>query len=137
MARRRRSSHAIVRTVRAPAPIIRVAAPSAPRFHRTRRVGRRVVGAVGSEKHTLTAVAAAIGFGMLEKSGTKIPSIGPLGPAATVGIAAWVYGRMSKSPTAAHVATGLLCVALNRWAATGVIAGEDVLGEGHGVTFDE
>jgi hypothetical protein len=64
-------------------------------------------------------------FGMVEKSGTKIPSIGPLGPAATVGVAAWLYGRMSKNQLAQHVATGLLAVAANRWAATGTIAGDE------------
>lgn len=128
MARRRRSS---VRTIvtRAPSPVIRIAGPPPIRYARARSVARRSVAgagrAVASEKHTLSAIAAAIVFGMVEKSGTKIPSIGPLGPAATVGVAAWLYGRMSKNQLAQHVATGLLAVAANRWAATGTIAGDE------------
>lgn len=131
MARRRKGSHSITRTIvqRSPAPIIRVSAPRGGGFRkRARHYGRRVVAGASSEKHTLMAVGAAIGLGMLEKSGTKIPSIGPLGPAATAGLAAWVYGRMSGNVTAKHMATGLLSVALNRWAATGTIAGDDMSG---------
>ncbi len=128
MARRRRSSSRSIVVQRTPAPVIRVSAPSAPRRHRIRHYGRHVASTVGSEKHTLMAVGAAIGLGMLEKSGTKIPTIGPLGPAATAGLAAWVYGRMSGNVTAKHMATGLLSVAFNRWAATGTIAGGDVMG---------
>jgi hypothetical protein len=85
-----------------------------------------------SEKHTLTAVASAGVLGLIEKSGVAIPTIGPLGPAATLGLLAWAYGRSSKSQTAQHVATGLLCVAVNRWAATGTIAGD-----GRAVAFDD
>lgn len=131
MARRART-RTITRTVvaRGPTPTIRVTAPAAIRSY-GRRAGRaaRHYGAhagraVASEKHTLAALAAAGAYGLIEKSGVSIPTIGPLGPAATVGMAAWLYGRMSKNQTAQHVATGLLAVAINRWAATGTIAGE-------------
>lgn len=129
MARSRRSSRSIVArptVVRTPAPIIRVSAPSGGgrRFHRVRHHARRAGHAVASEKHTIAALAAAGAYGLIEKSGVSIPTIGPLGPAATVGMAAWLYGRISKNATAQHVATGLLAVAINRWAATGTIAGE-------------
>lgn len=127
MARRTRTI-----VTRAATPTIRIAAPAPIRYRAARSVRRyaRSAGrAVSSEKHTLSAIGAALAFGMLEKSGTKIPSIGPLGPAATVGIAAWLYGRMGKSQLAQHVATGLLCVAANRWAATGTIAGDDDITE--------
>jgi hypothetical protein len=129
MARRRRSSGGVkvvrVAAPRQSAPIIRVSAPGGGRrWHRVRNHARGAGRAVASEKHTLAALAAAGAYGLIEKSGVAIPTIGPLGPAATVGMAAWLYGRFSKNQTAQHVATGLLCVAINRWAATGTIAGE-------------
>lgn len=137
MARRKRSAartRTVTRTIvaqpRAASPTIRISAPAAIRSH-GRRIGRhvrhyggRALGAAKSEKHTLTAVGAAAVLGYLEKTGVQIPSVGPLGPAATAGLAAWLYGRYSKNQTAQHVATGLLCVAINRWAATGTIAGD-------------
>lgn len=130
MAKSRTITRTILAAPRGPAPIIRIQQPNirsvAYRAGRAvRRHAPRVGRAVASEKHTLTAVGAALVLGFVEKSGIAIPTIGPLGPAATAGIAAWLYGRQSKNQTAQHVATGLLCVAANRWAATGTIAGED------------
>jgi hypothetical protein len=90
-----------------------------------------------SEKHTITAILAAAAFGMLEKSDVKIPTIGGIGPAGTAGIVAWAVGRMTKNQTAQHVATGLLAVAVNRWVATGSIAGDEVLGDGRAVVYDD
>jgi hypothetical protein len=132
---RRRSYTPRTTIVRAPAPVVRVSMPRMQRArHHARRAGRAAFGAVSSEKHTLAAVAAAVAFGLLEKSGVAIPSIGPLGPATTVGLGAWVYGRTTKNQMAQHIATGLLCVGLNNWARTGVISG-DVLGTG--VVYDD
>lgn len=121
MARRTRTI--VART----SPTIRISAPApiARRYgRRIRHYGRGAGRAVASEKHTIAAIAAAGVYGLVEKSGVAIPHIGPLGPAATVGLIAWVYGRVSKSQTAQHVATGLLSVAVNRWAATGTVAGD-------------
>jgi hypothetical protein len=96
--------------------VIRISAPAnlarRARSGYRRIASTRVGGAVLSEKHTLTAVASAGVLGLIEKSGVAIPTIGPLGPAATLGLLAWAYGRSSKSQTAQHVATGLLCVAV-------------------------
>lgn len=140
----RRSSAArpiIVRSAPAKAPIIRVSAPA--NLSRSRRVGRaagRAARSAGrgivSEKHTITAILAAAAFGMLEKSDVKIPTIGGIGPAGTAGIVAWAVGRMTKNQTAQHVATGLLAVAVNRWVATGSIAGDEVLGDGRAVVYE-
>lgn len=134
---KRTATRTIVMAPRQAAPVIRIATPQVRSVaRRAGRAVRRYGGAVGraaaGEKHTLTAMLAAGGLGLVEKSGVAIPTIGPLGPAATLGVAAWLYGRHSKSQTAQHVATGLLCVAVNRWAATGTIAGE-----GHGAVFDD
>lgn len=128
MARRR--TRTITRTVvaRGPTPTIRIAAPAAvrpQRFRRTRRVGRAVGGFVMSEKHMLTAFGAAAAYGLAERAGMPIPSIGPLGPAGTVAAAAWLYGRTQRNPFALHLATGLGCIAINRLAATGSVVGDD------------
>lgn len=136
---RRSSAGQFTRTIvaRAPSPVIRIAAPAASVARRAgravRRAAPRVGRAVASEKHTITAVVAAGVLGFVEKSGFAIPSIGPVGPAGTAGLIAWAIGRTTKSQTAQHVATGLLCVAINRWAATGTIAGEG----GRMVAFDD
>lgn len=135
----RRSSGQFTRTIvaRAPSPVIRIAAPAASVARRAgravRRAAPRVGRAVASEKHTITACIAAGVLGFAEKSGVSIPSIGPVGPAGTAGLIAWAIGRTTKNQTAQHVATGLLCVAINRWAATGTIAGEG----GRMVAFDD
>jgi S1-C subfamily serine protease len=120
----------VTRTIvaRSPSPTIRIAAPApiARRYgRRVRHYAGRAGRAVASEKHTMAALAAAGVYGLIEKSGVAIPTIGPLGPAATIGLGAWLYGRVSKNQTAQHIATGLLAVAVNRWAATGTIAGSD------------
>lgn len=136
MARRSRT-RTVTRTVvanpyRTPAPVIRVSAPAAPsRRAKIKHYARRAGAGVASEKHTLTAVGAALLYGLAVKSGINIPSIGPLGPAATVGLGAWLYGRTSKNNTAQHLATGLLSVAAYSWGSTGTIAG------GVGVGFDD
>lgn len=123
--RRRTATRTIVRTVsaRAPSPTIRVVAPSTPRFHRARRYARGVGRAVGAEKHMLVAFAAAGAYGLAERAGMPIPSIGPIGPAGTLAVAAWLYGKTQKSTTALHLATGLGCVAINRLASTGTVVG--------------
>jgi Flp pilus assembly protein TadB len=127
MARRRRSSGStrvvVARAPAARAPIIRVSAPS-HHIRRVRHHARSAGRAISSEKHTMVALAAAAAYGFVEKQGYQIPSIGPIGPAGTVGLAAWLYGRMAKNNTAQHLATGLLAIAVNRWVATGTIAGE-------------
>ncbi len=85
------------------------------------------------ERHTLTAVATATGFGMLEKYAPQALdalSIGPLGPTATLGLGAWFANRWFKSRVLEHVATGLLCVAGYNLAKTGFTASEgDWIGE--------
>lgn len=127
----------VTRTIvaRAPAPTIRISAPAniARRAGRAvRRYAPRAGRAIASEKHTITAVVAAGVLGFAEKSGVSIPSIGPVGPAGTAGLIAWAIGRATKNQTAQHVATGLLAVAVNRWAATGTIAGD-----ARSVVFDD
>jgi hypothetical protein len=139
MARRRRSASRRTTIVRAAAPIVRVSAPPVRRYHRVRHAARSFAGGVAGEKGAIVAVAAAIGLGLLEKSGTKIPTIGPLGPAGTAAIGLYIYGRMAHSQTAKTMAVGLGCVAMNRWAATGTIAGDVMGGDvmGQGVVFPE
>lgn len=129
MARRRTATRTIVQRVpaRSAPTTIRVVAPASPgrpRFARARRYGRAVGHAVASEKHMLTAFAAAGAYGLAERAGMPIPSIGPIGPAGTLAVAAWLYGKTQKSATALHLATGLGCIAINRLAATGTVVGQ-------------
>lgn len=131
MAKRRTATRTVTRVVSAPSKpaTIRVVAPSAPagrpRFARARGYARRAGSAISGEKHMLTAFAAAGAYGLAERAGMPIPSIGPIGPAGTLAIAAWLYGKTQKSQTGLHLATGLGCVAINRLAATGTVVGYD------------
>jgi len=72
-------------------------------------------------------------MGLLEKyapNALDALSIGPLGPNATLGLAAWIGNRWMKSRVLEHVATGLLCVAGYNLAKTGFTASEgDWIGE--------
>jgi hypothetical protein len=124
MARRRTSAR----------PIVVRSAPSRPIVVRTgggRRIASRarhyagVAGrGVASEKHTLFAVGAAFLYGVLRKSGVKIPSFGPFGPASTTGLGLWALGRWGHNTTAAHAATGLLSIAAYQYGSTGEVVGE-------------
>ncbi len=132
MARRTRT---ITRTVvaRAPTPTIRVSVPNLARAagRGIRRGGRRVASAAYSEKHTLTAIGAAIALGYAEKEKFPIPSLFGFSPATTAGVIAWAVGKYGRNRIAMHVATGLLCVAANRWMSGAKVSG------GVGVVFDD
>lgn len=124
-----RKTRTVTRTIvqRSSPQTIRVVAPSAPsrpRFARMRRYGHAVGRAAAGEKHMLAAFAAAGAYGLAERAGLPIPSIGPIGPAGTVALACWLYGKTQHSQTALHLATGLGCVAINRLAATGTVVGD-------------
>jgi hypothetical protein len=87
-----------------------------------RRAGKAAAGAVRDEKHTLTALATAGVNGWMRGKGYAPPHIEALGVEGTYGIAAWAIGKKFKSPVAAHMATALLSIALDRkaeaWART-------------------
>ena len=107
--------------------VIRV--PSFPRG-RARHLARRGLSAAAraaqSEKHTITALAAAGGLGFAKRMGVTLPKVEALGTAGTYGAAAWLAARFMKSRTLSHVATGLLCVAAFQHAAGGgSVSGDD------------
>jgi hypothetical protein len=111
-----------VQIVRAPAPIIRVQAPRMQRLraaagavarkgaHLAKAGARVAAKRAWEEKHTIAAVGAAAGLGLLESQGVELPSIPMLGVPGTYGLALWLAGRWVKSNTLSHMATGLLCV---------------------------
>lgn len=104
--------------------IARTASPSTTRIvlARAAPVARRVGAAAGraalAERHTLVALGAAAAAGYLDRDGTldRFSLIDGVDPKAQLGIAMWGIGRMTKSPTAQHAATGLLAIALYEFA---------------------
>ena len=106
---------------------------------------RAIVGAAGgsrltkakemamSEKHTLTALAAAAALGFAKRQNYKLPSLPMLGPAATYGLGAWALSKYTGNKIASHAATGMLSVALYELAAgqgmAGDVGADEVLGE--------
>lgn len=107
-----------------------IAAPEQKR-PAARRVASLAVRAAINEKHTLTAVAAAGALGLAERNGIPIPHIALLGPAGTLGAAAWIAGKTSGNETLKHVATGLLSIAAYELAKGGgsKVAGDETAGD--------
>jgi len=142
MAKRR--STAITRTVhvpvRGPAPIIRVAAPSAPSRRRARRHVRRAVAGgkrlLGASQSQMIAIVGAGVLGLMQKNGVTLPKILPsLSTPANVGLLAFIGGKVLKSATLDHAATGALSVALWAYLGGAPIQGDDVLGSA--VVYDD
>src|SRR6266496_854368 len=145
---RRRSSAArttIVRVPsaparRAPAPVIKL---NLPRAASPRRVGRKVRRGVRraashafESRSLLVPLATAFALGKAEQAGmlAQVPRVfgmGPVGSAAVIsyGVSKWLW----KTPTARNVALCLGIIALNRFGATGQIAGDDSVVGGFGV----
>jgi hypothetical protein len=71
------------------------------------------------ERHTLAAVLAGIALGYAERNHVSIPDPLGIGAPATVGIAAWLVGKGTKSRMARHVATGCLAIAAWQFARSG------------------
>lgn len=141
---KRRSTTAITRTVhipsRTPAPIIRVAAPASPSRRRARRHVRRAVAGgkrlLGASQAQMIAVLGAGVLGLMQKNGVTLPKILPsLSTPANVGLLAFIGGKVLKSPTLDHAATGALSVALWAYLGGAPIQGDDVLGSA--VVYDD
>jgi hypothetical protein len=122
MARRRSASRSVV--VRQSRPIVIRTGGGRRLASRARHYAGVAGRGVASEKHTLFAVGAAFLYGVLRKSGVKIPSFGPFGPASTTGLGLWALGRWGHNTTAAHAATGLLSIAAYQYGSTGEVVGE-------------
>lgn len=82
-----------------------------------------------TEKHTLTALGAALVLGFAKRQGYQLPSLPMLTPAATYGLGAWALARYSGNQVASHAATGLLSVAAYELAAGTAKVGEDLAGD--------
>lgn len=93
-----------------------------------RRGGTAVASAARSEKHTISAVAAAAILAYAKKAGVDLPKIDALGTSGTYGLVLWAVGRYTRSPMAQHAATGLLSIAVAELISGERIAGEDDVG---------
>ncbi len=69
------------------------------------------------EKHTLYALGAAAALGYAERQEYDLPHVEAVGVAGTYGVLAWIIGKYTKNRSARHMATGLLSIAVNRFAA--------------------
>lgn len=90
----------------------------APRQSRFRSIVRHTGGKIAEEKHMVGALVAAGALGVAESQGIKIPTIGTMGEAATLGIAAYALDKFGvvKSKMLRHAATGLLSIAVYEFA---------------------
>lgn len=116
MARTARRSTSIARRASSGARVVvQRAAPV------VRRVGSAASVAAASEKHTMVALLAAGAAGYARREGMldQLPHIDALGVEGTYGALAWAVGKYTRNRMASHLATGLLCIAVNRLAAEG------------------
>jgi len=138
MAKRRSSGRTTTRTqiikavpIRTPQPIIRVSAPRAAPSRKHHRKGRRHGGG-GSTKGKLIATGiAGYVLGMVDKSGTAIPTVPMLGRAGTVAAAAYFLGK--GRGIWGDVALAAIAIAGYEMGSTGKIAGADIAPQVSGI----
>lgn len=138
--RRRKSSSAsrsagLVRTLRAPAPIIKVSAPRAAPVRRRRRVARRrsrglSIGGLGSMNGLLGNVLGGAVFGFAVKQGwvDKLPEIPVIGRTGAAAIALDYFSKHGGGQIAARAAMAAGCIAGYQLGSEGHIHGFDVMG---------
>jgi hypothetical protein len=101
------ATRAMVRTVHAPAPVIRV---SAPRAAPKKKGHHRRKSEVGGTQSLLMMVLGGVALGMLDKQGTKIPTVPMLGRAGTIAVGLYFFGKhnatMRKGAMAAAAIAG-------------------------------
>ena len=130
MAKRRASSStAIVRAfpVRAPAPVIRIAAPRALPAKKThRRKGGASTGITGK-----TLIGAGIGgaaLGFIEKTFPNLPTMPIIGRTGTIAIAAYMISKRGGGGIARDIALAAAVLTGYQIGKTGTVAG-DVMGD--------
>lgn len=126
MARARTARVTQIRTVRAPAPIIRVSAPRAVKIKRQSRRRRSSVGSMSTSNLTSVAIGAAA-FGYLEKSdfGKSLPTIPALGRKGSLAIAAYFASKQFKSPLLRDICVAAVALSAYEFAQSGKISGDD------------
>jgi hypothetical protein len=134
MAKKRRKTATASRAIvvrssapRAAAPII-VRTGGSPVRHRRRRShtrssGGSSVSSLLSNERTGAMVGAGV-LGLLDKQGTKLPTVPFLGRAGTAGVVLWWLAKNQKSAQLAHAATGCLSIAVYELTKSGVISGD-------------
>ena len=70
-------------------------------------------------------MAGAAVLGLLDKQGTKLPTIPILGRAGTAGLVLWWLAKQQKSPSLNHAATGCLSIAVYELTKEGKVSGVD------------
>lgn len=129
MAKRRRrraasSSAPIVRTVRAPAPVVRVSVPRAAKVRHRRGKGGGGVGAL-SVQRMLAIGLGGMALGFIEKAVPSMPTIPVIGKKGTIALVAYFMSRGGHGPSilrdVAVVASGMAGYELG---ATGKISGD-------------
>lgn len=126
MAKRRRTSTAIVRTVpyRAPAPIIQVRAPRASSGHRKKHHRRR--GSNGNALNQSSLQSHAVGgflYGIIEKNfGAQLPTLPLIGRAGSIAIGAYFFGK-GRGGLIADIGKAAAVIAGYQFGTTGKVSG--------------
>jgi hypothetical protein len=130
-----RRAATIVRTVRAPAPVIRIAQPRAiaPRTPKRRGRRRSTVGAAAGGDPMRMALAAGL-YGLAEKSGIldKLPAVPVIGKKGTAALVLWYWGRHGGGPWVRQGAVVAAVLAGYQLGREGTVSGDEYGDEGMG-----
>lgn len=123
-ARTRRASAPIVRTVRAPAQVIRVSAPAPIRHRRGhRRHGSGSSGALTGQR-VLGLGLGGLALGLLEKAIPNLPTIPVLGRKGTIALGCYWFSRGSGGGLIRDIAIAAASIAGYELGTTGKISGD-------------
>jgi hypothetical protein len=106
----------VVRTRRAPAK-----AHKKP--HRRRHHSGGLGGALGGLGHLAPVAAGAFALGLLDRQGTKFPTIEVLGRAGSIAVAAHFAAKFLRMPVLRDVSIAAAAVALYEYGSTGKVVG--------------
>lgn len=113
------ATRTIVRTIAAPAPIVRYRQAPKKKVHHRRGGGQ------SAQKVMMGMVVGGFALGFLDKSGTAIPTLPVLGRAGTIAVAAYFMGGKRGHGILADVAKAAAAVAAYEYGSKGSVSGDD------------
>lgn len=125
---KRKTAHLVPYQFRsAPQPrtivVRRSASPAKHKKRHRRRSSGGLGGALGGLGHLAPVAAGAFALGLLDKQGTKFPTIEVLGRAGSIAVAAHFGAKFLRMPILRDVALAAAAVALYEYGSTGKVVG--------------
>lgn len=94
-----------------------------PKKHHRRRASGGLGSALGGLGHLAPVAAGAFALGLLDKQGTKFPTVEVLGRAGTIAVASHFAAKFLRMPILRDVALAAAAVALYEYGSQGKVVG--------------